>query len=90
MCYLAKSFIITWCRRPDLNRHGFPHYPLKIACLPSSTTSAQIGARPGCSYSVLAGVPGVSAGISTGISVCGRACSSIGGLWSVMMEPLVR
>ena len=29
-----------WCRRPDLNRHGFPHYPLKIACLPTSTTSA--------------------------------------------------
>jgi integrase len=30
-----------WCRRPDLNRHGSRHYPLKIACLPNSTTSAQ-------------------------------------------------
>ena len=31
-----------WCRRPDLNRHEFPHYPLKIACLPDSTTSAHL------------------------------------------------
>ena len=23
-----------WCPRPDLNRHGLRHYPLKIACLP--------------------------------------------------------
>ena len=23
-----------WCRRPDLNRHGSPHRPLKTACLP--------------------------------------------------------
>ena len=28
------------CRRPDSNRHGSPHHPLKMACLPSSTTSA--------------------------------------------------
>jgi len=27
------------CRRPDSNRHGSPHHPLKMACLPSSTTS---------------------------------------------------
>jgi hypothetical protein len=32
--------LYDWCRRPDLNRHGSRHYPLKIACLPSSTTSA--------------------------------------------------
>ena len=25
---------LIWCPRPDLNRHGFRHYPLKIACLP--------------------------------------------------------
>jgi len=25
---------IGWCPRPDLNRHGLRHYPLKIACLP--------------------------------------------------------
>ena len=30
-----------WCRRPDSNRHEFPHHPLKMACLPSSTTSAR-------------------------------------------------
>jgi len=23
-----------WCRRRDLNPHGFPHHPLKMACLP--------------------------------------------------------
>src|SRR2546426_8620323 len=23
-----------WCRRRDLNPHGFPHTPLKRACLP--------------------------------------------------------
>jgi hypothetical protein len=31
------------CRRPDSNRHGSPHHPLKMACLPSSTTSAMFG-----------------------------------------------
>ena len=31
------------CRRPDSNRHGSPHHPLKMACLPSSTTSAVKG-----------------------------------------------
>ena len=25
---------IRWCRRRDLNPHGFPHTPLKRACLP--------------------------------------------------------
>jgi hypothetical protein len=30
-----------WCRRRDLNPHGLPHTPLKRACLPGSTTSAQ-------------------------------------------------
>ena len=29
-----------WCRRRDLNPHGLPRYPLKIVCLPGSTTSA--------------------------------------------------
>jgi len=29
-----------WCRRGDSNPHGFPHHPLKMACLPGSTTSA--------------------------------------------------
>ena len=24
----------AWCRRRDLNPHGFPHTPLKRACLP--------------------------------------------------------
>src|SRR5712691_8512156 len=24
----------NWCRRRDLNPHGFPHTPLKRACLP--------------------------------------------------------
>ena len=24
----------SWCRRRDLNPHGFPHHPLKMACLP--------------------------------------------------------
>ena len=23
-----------WCPRPDSNRHGLPHHPLKMACLP--------------------------------------------------------
>ena len=31
-----------WCRRPDSNRHGSPHHPLKMACLPVSTTSARL------------------------------------------------
>jgi len=40
---LLEPFIILnrWCPRPDLNRHGSPHYPLKIACLPGSTTWAK-------------------------------------------------
>ena len=29
-----KYWSLSWCPRPDLNRHGFRHYPLKIACLP--------------------------------------------------------
>ena len=24
----------VWCRRGDSNPHGFPHHPLKMACLP--------------------------------------------------------
>lgn len=31
-----------WCRRRDSNPHRLPHTPLKRACLPSSTTSANI------------------------------------------------
>ena len=31
----------VWCRRGDSNPHGFPHHPLKMACLPGSTTSAR-------------------------------------------------
>ena len=35
---IKKPGIVTglsrWCRRPDSNRHGLRHYPLKIACLP--------------------------------------------------------
>jgi len=27
-------FLLRWCRRRDLNPHGFPHHPLKMACLP--------------------------------------------------------
>jgi len=34
------GFMSLWCRRPDSNRHGSPHHPLKMACLPDSTTSA--------------------------------------------------
>ena len=30
-----------WCRRGDSTPHGFPHHPLKMACLPGSTTSAR-------------------------------------------------
>ncbi len=26
--------LVIWCRRPESNRHGLRHYPLKIACLP--------------------------------------------------------
>ena len=29
-----KTGLSGWCRRPDSNRHGLRHYPLKIACLP--------------------------------------------------------
>ena len=36
--FLNKIKVV--CRRPDSNRHGSPHHPLKMACLPSSTTSA--------------------------------------------------
>src|SRR5262249_37739345 len=25
---------LYWCRRPDSNRHGLPHTPLKRTCLP--------------------------------------------------------
>ncbi len=31
----------VWCRSRDLNPDELPHYPLKIACLPDSTTSAR-------------------------------------------------
>ena len=31
--YRYRAFA-RWCRRPDSNRHGLRHYPLKIACLP--------------------------------------------------------
>jgi hypothetical protein len=44
------NWIFQQCRRPDSNRHGSPHHPLKMACLPSSTTSAVsaiIGKRHG-------------------------------------------
>jgi hypothetical protein len=52
----------SWCPRPDLNRHGSPHYPLKIACLPGSTTWAKrsIHQRPG--YWDLAGASGFVSG----------------------------
>jgi integrase len=33
--------VSIWCRRGDSNPHGFPHHPLKMACLPCSTTSAR-------------------------------------------------
>ena len=33
--------VLRWCRRGDSNPHGSPHHPLKMACLPSSTTSAR-------------------------------------------------
>ena len=33
--------LFKWCRRGDSNPHGFPHHPLKMACLPGSTTSAR-------------------------------------------------
>src|SRR3972149_9723469 len=33
--------LLPWCRRGDSNPHGFPHHPLKMACLPGSTTSAR-------------------------------------------------
>ena len=29
-----RSMPIIWCRRPDSNRHGLRHCPLKTACLP--------------------------------------------------------
>src|SRR5438309_11018311 len=39
--YEAERFRFTsyvsrlrWCRRPDSNRHGLPHTPLKRTCLP--------------------------------------------------------
>lgn len=52
-----------------MNRHGSPHYPLKIACLPSSTTSAQEKRRVylGCEPSG-AGDPGAAC-CSTGAGV---------------------
>ena len=34
--------ILQWCRRPDSNRDGLRHYPLKIACLPISPRRLQI------------------------------------------------
>src|SRR4030065_1048289 len=33
--------LLRWCRRGDSNPHGSPHHPLKMACLPGSTTSAR-------------------------------------------------
>ena len=29
-----SPLVSRWCRRRDLNPHGFPHHPLKMACLP--------------------------------------------------------
>jgi hypothetical protein len=31
---LGKYLPEAWCRRGDSNPHGFPHHPLKMACLP--------------------------------------------------------
>src|SRR3990172_806865 len=39
--FLRRSPDVSWCRRGDSNPHGFPHHPLKMACLPNSTTSAR-------------------------------------------------
>ena len=30
----SQSTSASWCRRPDSNRHGLPHTPLKRTCLP--------------------------------------------------------
>jgi hypothetical protein len=50
---------VYWCRRRDLNPHGSPHHPLKMACLPDSTTSALFDYFAG---SAGGGAAGVSAG----------------------------
>ena len=38
--FAQKCFVFLilkkWCRRPESNRHEFPHHPLKMACLPIS------------------------------------------------------
>ena len=31
---ITKVIIFLWCRRRDLNPHGFPHTPLKRARIP--------------------------------------------------------
>ena len=35
-----------WCRRRDSNPHGSPRHPLKMVCLPNSTTSARAFISP--------------------------------------------
>jgi hypothetical protein len=32
--FIRRSLDVSWCRRGDSNPHGFPHHPLKMACLP--------------------------------------------------------
>jgi hypothetical protein len=33
-CCFTDKWKRDWCGWSDSNRHGFPHYPLKVACLP--------------------------------------------------------
>jgi hypothetical protein len=94
---LLEPFIIPnrWCPRPDLNRHGSPHYPLKIACLPGSTTWANRydHERP---YWGLAGVSGLdSVAVAAGAApaaglTSGALVSTTAGGVSMTTEAVVR
>ena len=65
-CWRLNS---QWCRRGDSNPHGSPHHPLKMACLPNSTTSAW-------SYGFAASFSAAGAGLAgSEVGAAGGACS---------------
>src|SRR5688500_427562 len=74
---MASLFALCadWCPRPDSNRHGFLHTPLKRARLPIPPLGQ--GQRAMLRYFLVAGAVGAAAGVSADMTeVRGRACNT--------------
>ncbi len=61
--------LVLWCPRPDSNRHGFLHTPLKRARLPIPPLGLE---KNGCDY-FLAGVAGAEGALPLMTEERGRA-----------------